>query len=495
MDKSITSEDKILSVRLEARTGLLPYVLDMIEQFTIDTGFERNDALKMRLSVEEASVNVIEHAFDPDERGEFEVSIVKRPNQFVVAIEDRGLPTDFSIPQNKEASGIGTRILRAMTDEVRFLNLGVEGKRVELIKNIKYKDITSLLSAAEIEEIEHMDKTRIEHPTVNFRLMEPSEAISLSRCVYRSYAYSYTGDYIYYPERIRDMIESGLLKSCIAVNENDEIIGHLGLTFDRPGALVGETGQAMVDPRYRGHKLFERMKEFAINHARETGLAGVYSESVTIHPFTQKGNISLGAVEIGVLLGYIPETLFFKKIEGGEQVQRQTAILFFLKVNDTGSQRLYLPERHSELLREIYRRNNLDREFVNPEGERILDKVTQADVEVRHNWGQAFIKIREYGENFQDMIQFRLRELKEKKISCIYVDLPLWLPETAKYYEYLESLGFILSGAIPELGEGDVVRFQYLNNVFLDPDKIIVYSDFGKKVFSYIINEYNKIYK
>jgi serine/threonine-protein kinase RsbW len=487
--------EKIISVKLEAKTELLPYVLDMIEKFTADAGFDHGETLKMRLSVEEASVNVIEHAFDPDEKGEFEVSIIKRPNQFVVAIEDRGLPTDFSVSENKEQSGIGTRILRAMTDEVRFLNLGAEGKRVELIKNIKYKDITTLLSDAEMEEMRRMDKTRIEHPQTEFRLMRPEEAISLARCVYRTYGYSYTGEYIYYPKQIREMIDGGLLKSCIAINENDEIVGHLGLTFDRPDARVGETGQAVVDPRYRGHKLFERMKKFAVAHSREIGLAGVYSESVTIHPYTQKGNISLGAVEIGVLLGYIPETLSFRKIEEGEQAQRQTAILFFLKVNDTLPQLLYLPPRHEDMIREIYVKNNLNRNFADNAPRRDLEDVTQAHVEVRHTWSQAFIKIREYGKNFHDMIHFRLRELKEKKISCIYVDLPLYLPETAEYYEYLEELGFILAGIVPELGDGDIVRFQYLNNVYLEPDKIIVYSDFGKRLFSYIIEEYNQKYK
>ena len=38
-------------------------------------------------------------------------------------------------------------------------------------------------------------------------MMRPEESVELSRCVYRSYGYSYDWDYVYYPDRIRELQE------------------------------------------------------------------------------------------------------------------------------------------------------------------------------------------------------------------------------------------------------------------------------------------------
>ena len=60
---------------------------------------------------------------------------------------------------------------------------------------------------------------------------------------------------------------------------------------------------------------------------------GIYSESVTIHSYTQQGNISLGAKETGIMLAYASQAMTFKKIGGEKTEQRQAVVLFYLKIN------------------------------------------------------------------------------------------------------------------------------------------------------------------
>ena len=51
------------------------------------------------------------------------------------------------------------------------------------------------------------------------------------------------------------------MTSCVAVNEQDEIVGHLGVFLETPEDYVGESSLAAVDPRYRGKGLFPKMKK------------------------------------------------------------------------------------------------------------------------------------------------------------------------------------------------------------------------------------------
>ncbi|GEM_PF-5982180 len=38
---------------------------------------------------------------------------------------------------------------------------------------------------------------------------------------------------------------------------------------------------------------------------------------------------------------------------------------------------------------------------------------------------------------------------------------------------------------MPELCDGDLLRLQYLNNLSLDPEKVIIAMDFGRELFDY----------
>jgi len=89
-------------------------------------------------------------------------------------------------------------------------------------------------------------------------------------------------------------------------------------------------------------------------------------------------------------------------------------------------------------------------------------------------------------------VRVTLKELCFNKIDCVYLDMPLGDPSTAVLCADMERMGFFFSGVIPELFEGDVLRLQYLNNVRVFPEKVTVYSDFGKELFKYVLDAKEK---
>lgn len=504
--------EEIARLRVVASRHLLPAVLSFVRRAVEELGLNTTEQEKLCLLVEEASLNVIEHAFEPGERGAYDVVLEQRVGALVVAIEDRGLPfdswltnaellTERSTLEGQDPTGtthIGFRLMRAFADEVHIHNLGKEGKRVELLMRLPIRSIEEILAEEYAQTASKpLEDIPVDVP-ISLRLLRPDtqDAVALSRCIYRSYGYSYISSFLYYPETILERIQSGQMVSCVAVTPENEIVGHLALNSDHPDARVGETGQAVVDPRVRGRNLFKTMKEFLVTEAQRKNMVGIYSESVTIHPYTQKGNLSIGARETALLLSYIPGTISFRKIEGATSDQpappRQTALVYYLRVAQEPEREIYCPEHHREMVGRIYDENRMRRSFqpgwISPDSCR-----SQIDLSVRSEWSQAFMRVRAIGQGFYDLARNRLRELSINQIACIYIDLPLCLPAVPFACEMLERLGFSFSGVVPEYMDGDVLRLQYLNTEDYNQERMHLVTDFAKALHHYVMLERRRV--
>ena len=142
-------EEQVSRITLLAKVEFLPAVTSFLQEISIKLGLSDNDINQLGLVVEEACMNVIEHAFDPGEQGSFDVVILRKPGQVVVAVEDQGLPFDFRKFDVTKGSGLGSVLMKAFADETHFINLGRRGKRVELVKYLPYKDVEAYISEEE----------------------------------------------------------------------------------------------------------------------------------------------------------------------------------------------------------------------------------------------------------------------------------------------------------------------------------------------------------
>lgn len=476
---------QIARINVQAKLDYLPEVVEFVGKIAARLGLDSANTRKLELITEETCVNVIEHAFDAAEAGSYEVIIERQPGRIVVAVQDRGLPFDFSKFKPDDQHGLGLLLMRSFADEISFLNIGRDGKRVEFVKNLSYEAVEQTEACAEKQEV---FQAAADEP-LTLRLMQPEDAANMARCIYRCYGYTYGWEFIYYPEKVKELLESGFLTSCIYTNSQNEIIGHFAMIRSDPADPVGETGMAVTDPRYRGRGLFKQMKLFMADHARKIGIHGFYSEAVAVHPYSQKGNISLGARETGVLLGLSPATMQFKNIEKKEKTKRTPAMFFYFKILDGPKSESYPPFHHNAIIKKIYRLNNLKRKVIDKNRDFqqiVLEEKSLLDITVKPERKFAFIKIIRFGEDFLELAKFRLRELCFRQMSCIYIDLPLSDPAAQKFCASLEMMGFFFAGIIPELQLGDVLRLQYLNNVEVDPEEIVTASEFGEELADYV---------
>ena len=480
-------KNQIIRLSIQAKLEYLPGAMAFVREIASKMGLGDRDAGRLELVVEEACMNVIEHAFE-GEIGSYDILIERKPGQIIVAVEDRGLPFDFRKYEISQESGLGMVLMKAFADEVNFVNLGRQGKRVELVKNLPEKNLDKYLE----EEVAKAAIPATHGPLplketdITIRLMKPDESLSLARCAYRCYGYTYSTDSFYYPERVRELIESGMMVSSVAVTSQGEIIGHVAINKETPDALVGESGQAIVDPRYRGYGIYTKVKALSRNHNRDAGMLGEYGEAVTVHTYTQKGAITEQASETGVLLGFTPATMYFKDIQEEENKKRRPVVLFYCRFNEEPLRDVYLPPHHAGMLGRIYSALKLRRKFASSSISELAGRA-QVNVKVQTEAGRAFLRVVEYGQDLEDLVRFRLKELCTKRLDCIYLDLPLGHPSVQRYCVSMEMLGFFFGGILPELHNGDVLRLQYINNAELDLENVQLAREFTRELYNYVL--------
>ncbi|MFD1627373.1 hypothetical protein [Azospirillum griseum] len=492
------STDRLLArVTLPADPATVPALQGLMMQAARGCVDHPDDLPALGRLVEEVALHVIRTAFDPGEHGEYTAELVKRPDQLVFAIEDKGLPAPYNAggvdAANGARAGFQPFLPANLADRVAFRNLGRGGKRLEVARSLSTPPGAAPPDAPVPDEAEPpraLDE-------VTLRLLDAEDAPSLSRLMYRSYGYTYGSEFVYYPERIVAMLASGKLVSLIAVNESGDVVGHLAMLLHGPDSTTGETAMAAVDPRYRGRRLFERMKDEMRDLARNRRYFGLFSEAVAVHTFTQKGNLALGGFETGFLLAFTPATQVFRKISDGPVADRRSAVLFYLRTNDEPDRVIHAPSHHRVMVDAIIQRGGMNRRIAVPDPHLTLHSLrgrdAALDVAARQDVGRAFLTVRAYGADVLRRVQEELRTLCRHGYACVYLELPLSDPMTALLCKGFEAFGFFFAGVLFEVEGGDALRLQYLNGAAINEEDIKVASPFGRDLLSYVLAAKNEV--
>jgi serine/threonine-protein kinase RsbW len=475
------AERQIARLVLAAERDYLTAALAFLREASARLGLSAADISALAQATEEVCLNIIEHGFEPGQPASFDLVLMRRPGQLVLAVEDRGRPFDWS--RIEPGSVVASPSLTAGTDAVRFVNLGTEGNRVEIVKHLPFDHIETYLTRGAAPSLSTSTETSTASVTV--RSMTPDDAIGVARCTYAVYGYSVPDEYPYFPDRLREMLQGGLLEVCVGATADGEIVSCLTREVARPGAPVGYLGEGMVDPRFRGHRLLEQMLAFIQRRTEEQGMLGLYGEAVTVHLFSQKSNLALGSTETGIQLADEAPTVVFKQIDVAAS-RRTATVLMFIKTGHSPARTVFLPLRHRTMIERIYERGRFAR-TLGSAVDSPLSGAAQLAVEIFPKWSEASLRVVTYGADLFDLVRFHRRELLFRHIDWISLDLPLSHPAAPQLCAQIEALGFFFAGVIPDLVGDDVLRLQYLNEIEADLESVHLASDFAKDLFAYVV--------
>jgi hypothetical protein len=323
---------------------------------------------------------------------------------------------------------------------------------------------------------------------VTFRYLEPDEGNVLSDAIRAAYGDTYDVRWVYDPVEVGARLATGTYVSWVAESADGELLCHEGMSLAAAGDAVGHSGQAVTMPAARGQHLFTRTKRHLMDWATERGLAGMFSEATAAHPYSQRANLELGAHETGFLLGWIPASVT-NDAAVEQRPRRQSAALFYTKLNDGHERGVYAPERHHEIIRQTLGLCELRGTLADPPTGVALPERTGMQVEIDEDHNLALITVDKPGADLETAVAAERHHLfRRKGLDAIYLDLPLENPATALLADHLERLGVSYAGIFPNSRtDGDVLRMQSLHRARIAPDDISVASDHGRELLDYVL--------
>jgi GNAT superfamily N-acetyltransferase len=305
-------------------------------------------------------------------------------------------------------------------------------------------------------------------------LDEDAEAIA--QLLYENYHLSYVHADFYRPRYLMAALASGELLSTIAVHEG-RVIGHHAL-MPLAGVPSAETGAAVVHSAYRGLGVFGRLFEHTLDAATERGLASVFGDAVTIHPFSQRAERSHGYRETALQFGMIPPGTTMRGF-GGEGPTRRTATLRSYRPFDERPRQAAMPTPYRELLESLYANVGLS---IEPRTETAPFAGEGATAKVDESRSLGFLRVQRWDGEASLALKGAVRHLLSRHVDVVYADIDLVaVADVNTATAELNELGFFAAGLILHGPDGhDHLRLQLLDSEDIELDDVVCDSSFAE---------------
>ncbi len=436
----------------------------------------------------------IDRAYPVGEEGPIKVRIAESHGKLTMTVRDHGMPQDIGELQRQlhDEGQVSLRLFGIpcadLADDIHWIGYGPGGKALQITKWLHNTHITGHLAEADLKSF-HEDVPLARDQQYTIRPMAVGEAVQVSQLMYRAYGGTYFNRDIYYPERVAAQHERGSVLSFVAAGEDGRLVGHYALERSQDGP-VAEGGQAVVDPAHRGRGLLIRMKDAAVNAARQMKLVGLYFDAVAVHTLTQKSNVDHGAHLTCVNLGISPRGEQFRGI-AQRQPQRVTCLQYFSWLQEPEPRTLYVPAEYQEVIEQIYQGLACPVTFgdaVVPQGHGRLT------VKIDARGRTAFLRADELGEDSVHEVRRAKRELTEHShAQAVFVELPLYDPGMPPIAIQLQEHGFSFAGIAPHFSRrGDLLRLVYLTEP-LERDPIKTYGDFAATLVDFAVAQQGRL--
>ena len=454
----------------------------------VSNGINGEQATRMQILVEEL---IREARLREVVNGQHDVTvdIDFAGDRFRVSVSDQRLPL-----RSTDARHLRSRRLVALgfVDRLHVGFAGTSGNLATAELVVPHPHGQPAIATEATTQIQIATAPEADEPSI--RLMTADDAIELVRCVYRCYGYSYPNPALYQAKAIRRLLESGTMVSVVAVSGNGEIVGHVAYTFDRIGDRVPEAGKMIVDPRYRGHHLAERLASLRLSEAQQRGIVGLWAECVTNHSASQRVAIDHGGLEVGLQIGAIPA---FTQMVGlpAHADERQSFMTMFMKTRTIGTRTLSIPSHLIDHVTELAQRAEIPRSFepaVNVPDLEHSRVITSA----MPSYGIVTIRLEHLGRDLCEHIAETLESFQHELLGTVYVELPASHPASAWAITQLENIGFAWSGWIPEFLPGDdVLRLQRVTHLTVHDASIHCARAEGEAVRAFVLEQWHRIRK
>ncbi len=482
-----------VSIAIPNDIKLIVVVMSGAVSYAKILGFSEKECSHIELILEEVLSNVIKFDYMPGQSENIVVDIESTTLGIGIRIKSNGIPLDVesiksyenvSIEQilTQNVNGLGTLLIKKFADNIKYTNKGKEGQEIEIEKYLSaetalVKDNEVISDDAEIAKVTDFE--------FYVRRLHPFEAHAISKLAYYAYKQSYIYEYIYFPDRVKQLNLTNQLMSYVAVNKaNEEIIGHSANIPEIDSDLC-EIGVAFVNPAYRGAGCLKDILEYQFQEMIGMEFSGICAYALTAHPYSQRAAYKKGLRESALYISKLI-SLELNQINISNKV-RASYILMFYYFKDNKNKNIFVPEKHKNIIGKIYKNLGISNRILEISNRKNISTEETAIIEIHKDAHFcAHIHICKYGKDVKENIHHTLKTFCINRIETVFLYVPLDCPETSELCNDFENMGFFFCGIKPGKGHREWLILQYLNNQNYNYESLVFCSEFGEMLLKYI---------
>jgi serine/threonine-protein kinase RsbW len=133
-------------LKVSCRSNNLEHIRKFVSEVAKSSGFSESEVDKIELAVDEASANVVNHAYKVKEGKEIDVEVKVDSEKFTVLVRDNGKgfdPASVNFPdmnnylKTHKVGGLGIHLMKVLMDEVKFDIRPGQKNQVKMVKYLK----------------------------------------------------------------------------------------------------------------------------------------------------------------------------------------------------------------------------------------------------------------------------------------------------------------------------------------------------------------------
>lgn len=320
--------------------------------------------------------------------------------------------------------------------------------------------------------------------TIHYRAIEGNDAPALQSLVQRCYGDSYFDALYFDANELRNAIDKKQLRSCIALNDDGEIIAHLGMRHAL-GSMTSDSSLAIVDPAYRAKGLLIETGVRLCQTCIDMGLSGIFGTAVTVHTYTQQSNLKGGAAVTGIYLNYIPAGTCFLEVEQAISEHPTPSVLMLSSLATHPDRDCYMPEQYRVQIQQAFDDCKMHRQLLANDTIPLTESVFKVSYKPRQK--VCYFWIDEVGADLCERIISEIKLLDSDAINAFYIHLPLDQKGLDMCIEDLRSAGFFYGGILPESSQRDWLILQTITGTEPDWSAVKLSGERSKGLLDFIL--------
>ncbi len=479
-----------LPLRFSIQTRYRPEFVPAIVSFVADTakslGANPKEASDLALASEEAALHIIERFPGNGLESVFEIQAECTGGILRLVFGNQGLPVDTDrLPQyatdrpEEHLDGLGLFLLEKLVDRVEFVNLGRQGWRTVLEKQLT---TPRFLPASATDAVPRTppgrEKLTVQHAT-------DAHVAGIVELAYHTYGYSYAKEDFYYADRLRTAIAEGRVSSFVAVSPSGKVVGQMALLFPHAGASVCEVGALMVHPDYRRSPGLLQLIKAVMQESRQMTAPPVLAEGnlVTTHVLSQRVCASAGFKPMALKLSVHERARFVELAEEADD-QRESLLHAIVTTRPAPPVSLYIPARHDDVTRRLFEAAGIT--LVAPDPTAPVPPQASVGVSRNAETSHGVVTVDTPGIVYATILRNELFELEADGIKTVEVRFPGWLPRPASFDDDTKNLRLFFCGWILETPERWWLQYTRINAQRFDFERIQLYDPAAIALRTYV---------